>query len=295
MGQIMDFLIVNPAVELLKFLYSVTGNYGWAIVIFAILVRLVTWPLNLQQMRAQKNMSRLQPQIEALRKRYKDDRQKLNEATMELYKENNVNPLGGCLPLLIQLPILIGLLNAIYRLVGDPNSGFNQSFLWLADLSKPEGVFWPLSIFFPNVHSGFPILLILMVITQFVQQQMMTNPTSDPQQQQMMATMKWMPLIFAVFFISMPAGLVLYWLVQNIVGIVLQYAFMGASGLPLPNPPWVRSEQPAVAAVGPPVSTTTNQLTASSDDEPEREVQASSNGGSVKRRTHVRSKKKRRG
>lgn len=209
MGAFFDAIIVQPAVQFLQWMYGIFGSYGVAIIVFGVIVKMVTLPLTLQQLRSSKAMQELQPKMRELQERYKDDREKLAQEQMKLYKEHGVNPLGGCLPLLIQLPILWGLYQAIFQLANsDPN--FARPFLWLESLAKPE----------PMPY----ILIILMVVSQFLYQRLMTPPVTDPQQKQMNQIMQLMPLFFAFIFIKLPAGLVLYYLVFNIVSIIQQVA-----------------------------------------------------------------------
>lgn len=216
-GELFNALIVGPSTELLKFLYGVFGSYGIAIIVFAVIVKIITFPLMWQQIRSSRAMQELQPRMQELQKKYGKDREKLAQEQMKLYREAGVNPLGGCLPLLIQLPILWGLYQALLNLSKTPE--FQQPFLWLKNLAQPE---------------GFPyILIIIMVISQFVYQRMATIPTTDPQQKSMNQMMMLMPLMFAFFFINFPAGLVLYWVVQNLASIVQQFFVTGTQGLSL--------------------------------------------------------------
>lgn len=216
-SELFNALIVGPSIELLKFLYGVFGSYGIAIIVFAVIVKVVTFPLMWQQMRSTRAMQALQPKMQELQKKHGKDREKLSQEQMKLYREAGVNPLGGCLPLLIQMPILFGLYRALLDLSQTPE--FQQPFLWLKDLSQPE---------------GFPYILIaIMVISQFVYQRMATPPVTDPQQKSMNQMMQFMPLMFAFFFINFPAGLVLYWVMQNLVSIVQQFFVTGTQGLTL--------------------------------------------------------------
>lgn len=216
-SELFNALIVGPSTELLKLLYGIFGSYGIAIVVFAVIVKVVTFPLMLQQIRSSRAMQELQPKLQELQKKYGKNREKLSQEQMKLYREAGVNPLGGCLPLLIQLPILWGLYRALLNLSQTPE--FQQPFLWLKDLSQPE---------------GFPYILIaIMVISQFVYQRMATPPVTDPQQKSMNQMMQFMPLMFAFFFINFPAGLVLYWVVTNLVSIVQQFFITGTHGLTL--------------------------------------------------------------
>jgi YidC/Oxa1 family membrane protein insertase len=188
-----------------------------AIITFAILVKVITFPLMLQQLRSSKAMQELQPKMQELQKKYGKDKEKLSQEQMKLYKEAGVNPLGGCLPLLIQLPILWGLYQALYNLSQTQAFKEASQFLWLRNLADPE---------------PFPYILIaLMVVSQYVYQRMSTLPSTDPQQKSMNQIMQFMPLMFAFFFINFPAGLVLYWVAMNVVSIVQQYFVTGWGGL----------------------------------------------------------------
>jgi YidC/Oxa1 family membrane protein insertase len=213
-------LIIQPATEFLKFLYGLLGSYGLAIIAFTFIIRIVLTPLMMQQVRAQKAMNALQPQLQEIQKKYAKDKEKLNQETMALYKEAGVNPLGGCLPLLIQMPILGGLYYALLNLSKTPE--FRAPFLWLPNLAEKE---------------GFPyILIITMVASQFLYQRIMTpaTPTADPQQQATNRMMQFMPLLFAVMFINFPSGIVLYWVMTNLVSIVQQYIIMRLTPTPAP-------------------------------------------------------------
>ncbi|MCW5849403.1 MAG: membrane protein insertase YidC [Anaerolineae bacterium] len=280
----------------LQWLYSLTGSYGWTLIIIGIGIRLLTWPLNLQQMRSSKQMAALNPQLEALRKKYKDDKEKLTQAQMELYREAGINPLGGCLPMIIQFPILIILYQGIVRLQGTPE--FNAPFWWLPNLAHPEGVppVWPFTQFYPTIPAAplfIPILIVVMVITSLIQQQMMPMTSTDPQARSMASSMQLMTVMFAFIFISLPAGLTLYYVVQNLTGIALQYLWLGPGKLPLPSPPWLHDETPPrVSPNGAALVTepTINSATANSSDMDEDEDPVAV----PKRRTNVRNKKKRR-
>ena len=201
-------IIVNPAIQLLQYMANIFGNYGIAIILFGILVKMVTLPLTMQQLKSSKAMQEIQPLMKDLQKKFKDDREKLAQEQMKLYREHGVNPIGGCLPLIIQMPVLIGLYRAIINLAeNDPE--FGKPFLWLNSLAEPEGL---------------PYILIgLMIVSQFLYQRLMTPPTADPQQESMQKAMQFMPIIFAFVFINFPAGLVLYYLVFNVVSIAQQY------------------------------------------------------------------------
>jgi YidC/Oxa1 family membrane protein insertase len=210
-------------------------------------------------------MQELQPKMRELQERFKDDKEKLAQEQMKLYREHGVNPLGGCLPLLIQFPILIGLYRAIVELANtDPN--FARPFLWLKSLAEPE----PLPY----------ILIILMVISQFLYQKLLTPPAADPQQQSMNRVMQFMPLMFAFIFINLPAGLVLYYLVFNLVSIVQQVAINQWTDL---------RAAPAVATAGNPDTAGKKAAKPGTVEERKRKrLVATSNPGSTGKKTPKR-------
>jgi YidC/Oxa1 family membrane protein insertase len=201
--------------------------YAVAIVAVAVLVKVVTQPLMSSQQKSMRKMQQLQPQIAELQKKFKDDREKLSQAQMELYRENGVNPFGGCLPLVVQMVVLFGLWRAIMRLAtladGSPGPMSGERFLWIPDLAACEPS--------PKCHAdasllpvAIPIMIILMVISQILYQRLMTPPSQsgDAQQQAMNSTMKFMPIMFAFIFLTLPSGVVLYYTTFNIVGLVQQ-------------------------------------------------------------------------
>jgi YidC/Oxa1 family membrane protein insertase len=216
-------LIVSPLTDGLRYLYSIFGNYGIAIIVFTFLVRIVMLPLSMQSMKSSKAMQELQPQIAALQKKYGKDKEKLSQEQMKLYKEAGVNPLAGCLPTIIQMPIWIGLYSALSILSTTPE--FQTPFLWLANLAAMPNT----SDILGNL-SDF-ILPVLTVVTQFVTQKMMTPPTQDPQAQSMNSMMSIMPLMFGFFCLQVPAGLVVYWVASNIFSMVQQYFTTGWGSL----------------------------------------------------------------
>ncbi|MFN8485673.1 MAG: YidC/Oxa1 family membrane protein insertase [Anaerolineae bacterium] len=293
-GTIFNALVVQPSIAILQFFYGILGSYGWALILIGVLVRLVTWPLQMQSLKQQKLMSSLQPQLEELKKKYKDDKEKLTQAQMQLYKENNVNMLGGCLPMLLPFPVLIGLYQAIQQL--SHTAEFAVAFLWLHNLALPEARL-PLPFFSqdPNVPIGIPILLIIMVASQFVQQQMMTMPNQDPSQRQMSSIMKWMPLYFAFIFINVAVGLVLYWVAQNVTGIILQYCTVGPGGLKVPPPPWLKQDNPPIKTLSTPTAAVA-VTEASVSSSPPTDASIVSDGdteNAPKRRANDRKKKRR--
>jgi YidC/Oxa1 family membrane protein insertase len=189
---------------------NLVHNYGWAIVLVTIVINLLLFPLRISSMKSSKKMQSLQPQIQAINDRYKnipmrDPRQNdKNAEIMELYKKNDVNPVGGCLPMVVQLPFLW----AFYKVLSVAIEMRGASWLWASDLSQPDTIF------------GIHWLPVLLVITQFMTQKMTPSPGMDPTQQKMMM---FMPLMFGYMFYFASAGLVLYWLTGNIVGIGLQW------------------------------------------------------------------------
>ncbi len=187
-------------------------NWGVSIIALSILIYLCVYPLSIKSMRSMKKMQILQPEVEAIKQQYKNDAQKQNKAIMELYKKHNYNPLGGCLPMLLQLPIFYALFLALTR--GIEFKGAH--FLWIKDLSEPD----KLSIF---AGKHINLLPILMIIAMFFQQKMsMANmPSSQSEQQKMMLWM--MPAIFGIMFYNMPSGLVLYWFLNSILTMVSQW------------------------------------------------------------------------
>jgi len=240
----MDF-ILNPFVTTLTFLYSIlNGNIVLAIVLFTIIIRLVTYPLTMQQQRTTKATQKIQPELKKLQEKYKNDREKLSQAQMQLYKEYGVNPLGGCLPLVIQFPILIGLYQAIIMsLAATPTQLLNLSGrlmipgldkliplnnMWLGlDLTQPPGGGG-------LVQFAFPILVVVTTWLQFK----MTMPSSPkpkdgekpakPDQSSMMTQSMGtvMPLMYGFFALNFSIGLSIYFIVSNIIGIA-QYGMMG--------------------------------------------------------------------
>ena len=161
-----------------------------------------------------KSMQKLQPQMAKIRERYKDNAEEMNKEIMELYRRHKVNPLGGCLPMVLQIPVFIGLYNALSHAIELRHAPF---LLWITDLSAPDRL-GALAIPFVS-PPGIPVLTLFMGASMFVQQ-WMTPSTGDPAQQRVMMIM---PLMFTFMFVSFPAGLTLYWLVNNVLTIGQQY------------------------------------------------------------------------
>ncbi len=202
-----------PLLYVLHFFHRFTGSYGIDIILLTVLIKLVMAPLTHKSFVSMRQMQKLQPQMERLKEKFKDDREKLNKEIMELYRRNKVNPLGGCLPMLFQMPVFVGLYDALRT----PIELRQASFLWIKDLSRPDWESLPVTVAGWNV--GIPILTLLMGASMFLQQ--WTTPSAgDPNQRRMMLMM---PAMFTVMFINFPSGLTIYWLVNNILSIAQQY------------------------------------------------------------------------
>jgi len=198
-------IIARPVAVALEWLKEVTGNYGLAIIIATLGVRLILFPLTQSSMKSMRKMQQLQPQMNAIRARYKgvkdlDKRQQMNTEVMQLYKDNGVSPLGGCLPMLLQMPVLFAFYAAISVSIASRQAPF---VLWIHDLSKMDPYY---------------ILPLLMGASMFVQQRMAPT-TADPMQQRIF---RLMPVMFTFFFLTFPSGLVIYWLVNTALGIAQQ-------------------------------------------------------------------------
>lgn len=204
--------------QFLDFLYKFTHNWGWAIIILSIAVYLVLFPLNLKQMRSMKEMQALQPHIEELRRAYKDNPQKLNKEIMDLYRTHKVNPFGGCLPLLLQIPIFFALYQALMRSIALKGA----SFLWIKDLSEPDRLF-VFSQSIPILGNEINILPILMAIGMFIQQKLSMSSASSTSAQQQKMMMVVLPVMFGLIFYRMPSGLVLYWFVNSTLMLIYQF------------------------------------------------------------------------
>jgi YidC/Oxa1 family membrane protein insertase len=192
----------------LKGLYALVHNYGLAIIIITVIIKLLTWPLQTKSFKSMQEMQKLQPEIKALQEKYKGDPKKLQEEQMLLYRKHGVNPLGGCLPLFLQLPIFIALYNALSHAV----ELWGASFLWIKDLSMPDTVY-TLPFTIPVLGDGVNPLPLMMTAAS-IGQQMLTPHTGDKSQQKMMFLL---PAVFMFIFYNMPSGLVLYWFVNQVL------------------------------------------------------------------------------
>jgi YidC/Oxa1 family membrane protein insertase len=194
---------------LLGFFYSVIPNYGVAIVLVTVLVRIVTLPIMNKQTKSMERMRELQPQLKEIQEKYKEDRQRQSEEQMKLYKEEGVNPLGGCLPMLLQFPVFIGLFYSLQSEIALRHAPFA---LWITDLSAPEVLFT-----IPGMGLPVRLLPIVMGVSMVLQQKMTPATGMDPAQQKMMSTV--MPVMMTVLFYQFPSGLVLYWMISNFLAI----------------------------------------------------------------------------
>lgn len=233
----MDIIIVPimTALEAINSALAAIGipySFGFAIIIFTLLIKLITAPLNAKQIKSSKAMQELQPQLKELQKKYKDDKEALAQKQMELYKEAGVNPLGGCLPTLIQFPIWIGLYQSLFRLAG--SGKLSEGFFWIPSLAEPTNSGWlltsPSNWDLPYV-AAYLVLPILTIVTQILLQKMMTPRDQDPQAASMGRMMMFMPLLFGFFAIQVPSGLTLYWVTMNIFSMVQQYLTVGWGSL----------------------------------------------------------------
>lgn len=203
--------------------------FGFAIILFTVVIRAATFPLNMQQIKSSKAMQELQPQLKAMQEKFKGDREKLAQEQMRLYKEHGVNPLGGCLPMIVQMPIWFALYQALIQLAGE--GLLSEGFFWIPSLAGPVssygggmGWLWPLppSIGWVNAIA-YLVMPVLLIVSQFYTQKLMTPPSSDPQQAQMQNIMKFMPLMFGYISLIVPSGLTLYWFTSNLLGVAQHY------------------------------------------------------------------------
>lgn len=205
-------VLAKPMLWLLNFFYDYTRNYGIAIILVTILIKAVFWPVTQKGMKSMKNMQKLQPKVAKLREKFKDDPAKMNQEMMAMYKTYKVNPLGGCLPMLIQIPFFFALYRVLMAAIELRHAPF---MLWINDLSAPDRLWIGVDI--PYLH-GLPVLTLLMGASMYLQQKM-TPTTADPTQARIM---QFLPIIFTFMFINFASGLVLYWFVNNLLSILQQ-------------------------------------------------------------------------
>ena len=211
-----DFL-AKPCLWFMNFIYRFIPNYGVAIILLTILSRGIFWPLAKKSYKSMGEMRRLQPLMQEIREKYKDDKTRMNQEMMALYRTYKVNPMGGCLPMIIQLPVFFALYRMLYSAIELRHAPF---FGWINDLSAPDRLFhFAYKIPFMDPPFGIPVLTLVMGATMLIQQKM-SPQAGDPSQAKMMMLM---PVIFTFIFINFSSGLVLYWLVSNLFSIAQQY------------------------------------------------------------------------
>lgn len=194
-------MIGQPLLMLMKAIHGVFNSWGMAIILLTILIKLVLHPISKKSIQSMKAMGKLQPKLKELREKYKDDKQRLNMETMNLFKAHKVNPMGGCLPMLLQMPIYI----ALYRVFFNSLELYHSPFLFYKDLAAPDPYY---------------ISPILLGVFMFLQQKLTPSASADPAQQKMMM---FMPLMFSVFLIYLPSGLVIYIFINTMMSVVQQY------------------------------------------------------------------------
>ncbi len=207
-------------IEFLYFLFTIVHNWGFCIIIFSIAIFFIFFPLTAISTKSLKRMQALQPKIEDLKVRYKNEPQKLNKEIMELYRAQKVNPLSGCLPMLLQIPIFFALYQVLMRFVEIKGT----SFLWIKDLSLPDALFtFPVSL--PFIGNNFNILPILMAVLMFFQQKFNSPAGGSSEQQKMMTVV--FPFLFGILFYNFPSGLVIYWFINSLLTTFYQFKFSG--------------------------------------------------------------------
>ena len=201
-------MIVRIAIDfifwMMQHIYNIVGNWGWSIVLVTVIIKLMFYHLSAKSYRSMSGMKKLQPRLNMLKERYADDKQKFTQATLELYKKEKVNPMSGCLPILIQIPVFIALYWVLIESVQLRQAPW---ILWIQDLSTKDPYY---------------LLPVLMGLTMFLQQRL-NPPPPDPMQAKVMM---FMPVIFTALFINFPAGLMLYWFVNNTLSFLQQWYIM---------------------------------------------------------------------
>jgi len=210
-------IIAKPLLITMNYIHKVIPNYGIAIILLTVLIKLIFWPLGTKSYKSMSEMKKVQPLMMEIREKYKDDKQRMNQEIMGLYKTYKVNPASGCLPLLVQMPIFFALYRMLYMAIELRHAPFVG---WITDLSGPDRLFnFDFAIPFMDAPAGIPVLTLLMGAS-FLLQQKMTPTAGDPMQAKMMMLM---PIFMTVLFINFPAGLVLYMFVNNIISMGQQF------------------------------------------------------------------------
>jgi YidC/Oxa1 family membrane protein insertase len=193
--------LAKPLLHVLKFFYRYFGNYGIAIIIITVILKIIFFPLTYKSYKSMKEMQKIQPKMTALKEKYKNDRDRMNQEIMKLYQEHKVNPLGGCLPMVVQIPVFFALYKALMFSIELRHAPF---YFWITDLSAKDPYY---------------VTPLIMGVTMFIQQKM-TPSNIDPMQQKIMLAL---PVVFTFMFLNFPSGLVLYWLVNNVLTIGQQW------------------------------------------------------------------------
>ena len=211
-------IIAQPCLLFMNYLHDhVVGNYGIAIIILTLFTKIILWPLGNKSYKSMNEMKKLQPLMAEIREKHKADKKRINQETMALYRTYKINPLGGCLPMVLQVPVFFALYRMLYEAIELRHAPF---MLWINDLAAPDRLFqFDFAVPFMQAPYGIPVLTIIMGGTMFLQQKM-SPPPGDPTQAKMMM---FMPIVFTVIFINFSSGLVLYWLTNNVFSIAQQY------------------------------------------------------------------------
>ena len=221
LGKALNFgffnFIAKRCLWFMNKIHGVVPNYGIAIILLTLTTKIILWPLGNKSYKSMSEMKKLQPLMTEIREKHKGDKQKMNQELMALYKTYKVNPMGGCLPMILQIPVFFALYRMLYQAIELRHAPF---FLWINDLSAPDRLLeFGFSIPFMEPPYGIPVLTIIMGATMLLQQKM-SPPPGDPTQAKMMMLM---PVVFTFIFINFSSGLVLYWLINNVLSISQQY------------------------------------------------------------------------
>jgi len=221
LGNLIDFgwfdFLARPCLHFMNLIYGVIPNYGLAIIIITVIIKILLWPLGTKSYKSMNEMKRIQPLMAEIREKYKNDKTKQNQEVMNLYRTYKVNPMGGCLPMVLQIPVFFALYRMLYEAIELRHAPFVG---WINDLSAPDRLFnFGFSIPLMEPPYGIPVLTLIMGASMFLQQKM-SPPMGDPAQAKMMMAM---PIVFTFIFINFSSGLVLYWLVNNVLSIAQQY------------------------------------------------------------------------
>lgn len=210
-------ILAKPLLWLMNFIYAhIIANYGIAIIILTLITKVLLWPLGQKSYKSMNAMKKLQPLTAEIKEKYKDDKKRMNEEVMALYRSYKVNPMGGCLPMVVQIPVFFGLYRMLYGAIELRHAPF---FGWINDLSAPDRLFhFSYAIPFMQPPYGIPVLTLIMGVTMFLQQKLQPAMGDAAQAKMMML----MPVFFTFIFVNFPAGLVLYWLVNNVFSILQQ-------------------------------------------------------------------------